>query len=169
MRVAILAGGQSQRMGMDKARMFNTVPRLQHMVDALGAGPALVLCGSADRQALFSGEIIADPPHCNGLLDVVRWLVNETNEGLLLLPCDAFAMEHGALAWLLNQSEGGVPVDPQGRRQPTMAVIPHGHRLPMNAASLMEFTASLPSLHNERWAPSFANYNRPEDLRNRNF
>ena len=168
MRVAILAGGKSQRMGEDKARMFNSVDRLQEMVDDLGAGHAWVLCGSAERKAMFSGEVIADPAHCDGVLEVIRWLVEETDDALLLLPCDAFAMERGALAWLLNRTSGGVAVDPHGKRQPTLAVIPRGFRLPVNAASLNELTAELPSLHSDRWSPSFANYNRPEELRNLN-
>jgi len=168
MRVAILAGGKSRRMGEDKARMFNSVNRLQRMVDELGAGPAWVLCGSADRKAMFSGEVIVDPPHCDGVLEVIRWLVEETDDALLLLPCDAFAMERGALAWLLNRTTGGVTVDPHGQRQPTLAVIPRGFHPPVNAASLNELTAGLPSLNSDRWTPSFANYNRPEDLRNLN-
>ncbi len=168
MRVAILAGGKSQRMGEDKARMFNSVHRLQQMVDELGAGPAWVLCGSADRKAMFSGEVIVDPPQCEGVLEVIRWLVEETDDDVLVLPCDAFAMERGALAWLLNRTTGGVAVDPRGQRQPTLAVIPRGFRPPVNAASLNELTAELPSLHSDRWSLSFANYNRQEDLRNLN-
>ena len=103
----ILAGGKSRRMGGDKALMFGSVARLQQLVREIGLSRCVVLCGDASRQALFTGEVMIDPPETNGLHQLLPRIRDEIGGCLLLLPCDAFLISKDALVALLSHRETG--------------------------------------------------------------
>ena len=169
MHVVVLAGGRSTRMGEDKALMFDNVNRIHSMVnDHLGL-PTVVLCGGIERLSLFKGEVWPDPQGCEGVLDVVKWVRRRINDDILMVPCDAYKLNHEAVKWLLQHAgKGGVALDSVGKRQPTLALYPKRLVLPPNANTLRSYTEALPSLPHPTDPSLFDNFNRPTDLESLN-
>ncbi len=161
----ILAGGSSLRMEEDKASMFGGVERLQRCLQQAGLERTVVLCGKEERRGLFSGEVMVDPPGVEGLHGLISWILDAFDEGILLVPCDAFLLTVEAVqALLTNSPNGGVPIDEEQRRQPLFAHIPKGvsvHKLGQNVRELMQH---LPSIDVRPFDAAFTNFNRPDDL-----
>lgn len=165
MHVFVLAGGNSSRMGKDKAIMFDAVRNLQIMMEGRENLRTVVLCGPLERTSLFEGEVWPDPPGCNGVLDVVKWARMRAEDDVLLVACDTFCINREGISWLLEHvHQGGVAVDSNGRRQPTVAVMPKHVELPFDALNLRTYTERLPSLHHPQGGALFDNFNTPDDL-----
>jgi molybdopterin-guanine dinucleotide biosynthesis protein A len=103
---AVLAGGRSRRMGVDKATLVVGGRMLaQRSIDALqGAGiERVVIVGGAND---FGLELIADDDPGSGPLGAVLTALEATTPAdLVVLPCDLPAVESYAVATLLDSSE----------------------------------------------------------------
>ncbi|MEL0331643.1 MAG: NTP transferase domain-containing protein [Candidatus Poseidoniales archaeon] len=161
----ILAGGTSRRMGEDKASMYGGVERLQACLLEAGVERSVVLCGREERKHLFEGEVLADPPHISGLHRIIAWVRERLESTVLLIPCDAFLLTSEAVSALMTSaSNGGVPLDEQGRRQPLFAYLPATALLDENAENVSSMLDALPSVNLPQHASAFTNFNRPDDL-----
>jgi molybdenum cofactor guanylyltransferase len=89
--IAILAGGQSRRMGQDKADMF--LPRLINIAEAVA--PVIVV---------GRGDLIDTIPN-QGPLGGILTALNHTNHPILALACDMPEVTVDALTWLIAQWE----------------------------------------------------------------
>lgn len=129
--VAILAGGQSRRMGSDKARMV--VGRDDAVATPLIAGVARSVAPIAARIVVVGGDADLADVVCDELADVhadlaVEWIRDQwPEEGplggvitaleratavepdgrLLTVSCDLVGLEHGLLVDLVNESVQG--------------------------------------------------------------
>lgn len=161
----ILAGGVSRRMGQDKAEMFGGVDRLKQCLAEAGVERSVVLCGDEERASLFGGEVLADPPHLNGLHRIIPWVRSQLEASILLVPCDAFLLSPEAIsAFLAAAPGGGVPLDETGQRQPLFAYLPHKLVLDTSATSATSLVQGLPSVDVGPYRSAFSNFNRPSDL-----
>ena len=161
----ILAGGVSRRMGQDKAEMFGGVDRLKQCLAEAGIERSVVLCGDEERASLFRGEVLADPPHLNGLHRIIPWVRSQLEASILLVPCDAFLLCPEAIsAFLAAASGGGVPLDETGQRQPLFAYLPHKLVLDTSATSATSLVQGLPSVDVGPYRSAFSNFNQPSDL-----
>ena len=161
----ILAGGVSRRMGQDKAEMFGGVDRLKQCLAEAGVERSVVLCGDEERASLFGGEVLADPPHLNGLHHIIPWVRSQLEASILLVPCDAFLLSPEAIsAFLAAAPGGGVPLDETGQRQPLFAYLPRNIELEKAATSVTSLVQRLPSVEVEGDRSAFSNFNRPSDL-----
>jgi len=161
----IFAGGKSRRMGEDKATMFGGVDRLCEVLERAGIERIVVLAGSEERVSLFGQEAVADPEGVEGLHQVVHWAWERFEGPLLLVPCDAFLLNVAAVEFLLQHTtDGAVPLDEKGQRQPLFAVIPAGALLPENASSVGELLAAIPSVNPGPHAEAFTNFNTPAEV-----
>tara|TARA_B110000467_G_scaffold163940_1_gene191363 strand:+ start:2851 stop:3375 length:525 start_codon:yes stop_codon:yes gene_type:complete len=159
--VFILAGGKSTRMGEDKALMAGGVTRLRNLALKAGVVRVVTLCGHAERAGLFEGEVWPDPPSCRSLMDVLQWIFGEVEGPIQLIPCDAFMLGDEGLKALLG-SGGGVPIDPDGRRQPLLSHCPQGWMPGMEPSSVLHMFSTLPSLSMAGLEQQMQNFNRPE-------
>ena len=159
--IVILAGGKSERMGSDKALLFNSVKRIQKLSEEIGIR-CIVMCGSRDRKSLFEGEIWEDPEHSTSISDLIKWLREEISGRIQLLPCDCYLLERSGLEFLL-QMKNGVPVDGKGSRQPLMANFDTNSEL-VDSRTLNQLFSNLDSYENVRLAKQFSNFNTQEEL-----
>jgi len=157
----ILAGGKSTRMGQDKALMAGGVERLMAVAYSSEVDRVITLCGSHERVALFEGEVWPDPDACTSLMDVIYWALGAIDGSVQLIPCDAFQLESTGLTVLLD-SNGGVPLDSNGERQPLLANCPVGWSPARKVKNIQAMFADLPSLDLGKMTNEMKNFNSPE-------
>lgn len=124
----ILAGGQSTRMGVDKAMLFDSVNTLSDALLSRGCR-VVVACGVEERASLFHSECWIDPDDSTSLGEVVHAFVHQHDEEIQLFPCDMYNLDSDAIEVILAQPPG-VPVDMDGQNQFTLTRIPRGCALP---------------------------------------
>ena len=159
--VFILAGGKSTRMGADKAFMNGGVERIRSIAMECGAKRVITLCGDAERSHLFRGEVWPDPIGVCSLMEVISWAIGQVQGRIQLVPCDAFSLEAGGMRVLL-ETEGGVPMDRSGQRQPLLSSCPDGF-IANDQSSVSSMFSILPSLDLGELAGQMENFNSPRD------
>jgi len=163
--VLILAGGKSTRMKQDKSTMFGGVKRIRDECIKANITRIITLCGSNDRMQLFHGEVWPDPDNCHGIFPVIKWAINQLDDDVLLIPCDAFNISEIGITELISQ-ENCVPADEFGNRQPLFARISNQTELVSTAASLTDLFERFPTHENKVISAEFNNFNLPADLTN---
>lgn len=161
----ILAGGKSSRMGQDKAVMLGGVERIQRECRMANISRVITLCGSEIRRDRFPGEVWVDPTECNGLIDVISWALEQINDDVLMIPCDAFNLTSKGICALIKL-DNCIPTDKDGIRQPLHARISNKSQINWQATSVNELFVNFPDYQNIALAQEFTNFNSPEDLRN---
>ncbi|MFW5709503.1 MAG: NTP transferase domain-containing protein [Chloroflexota bacterium] len=127
--VAILAGGQSRRMGRDKAFLrFKGKPLLQHVIDAvmpLGL-PVNLIANDHERYAVFNLPLYSDVVPSTGALGGVYTALHVSETAYVLcLACDMPFVQTDLLRYLIRQIDASSDVIvPQfgGRYQPLHAI-----------------------------------------------
>jgi len=163
--ILIFAGGKSTRMEQDKSTMFGGVDRIHAECVKAHVSRIITLCGSSDRLDDFTGEVWVDPIDCQGVLDVVRWAVNQLNDDFLLIPCDAFNISKTGIEELISHGNC-VPIDEFGNRQPLFARISNPAEIEWDANSLSGLFAKFPDYENKAIRSEFNNFNQTSDLKN---
>jgi molybdopterin-guanine dinucleotide biosynthesis protein A len=115
MTIAVLAGGQSRRMGRDKAQLrIDGVSLLERMVHAAReATPAVLVVGRA-RPPDWAGDDVPFVPDAvpgigplGGLATALRHQPEGApSDAVLLVACDMPKLTAGALRWLLDAASG---------------------------------------------------------------
>lgn len=160
--VLLLAGGESRRMGADKALMRGGVERLRQLAIECHVERTITLCGSIERESMFNGEVWADPLTCGTLSEVIEWAISLIEGDVQLICCDAFNLESDGLQQLIS-SGGGVPVDEVGKRQPLLANCPKGWPVGENDGTVSSLFQELESLDLGLLSYQMKNFNLPDD------
>lgn len=180
----VLAGGQSRRMGRDKALLsVGGRTLLEHQLDRLRAlRPAelFVAARRAETYVSFGTSVLADRfPGQGPLAGIQRALEVMKAPLLLVLGVDLPAVEPEFLRYVLaaaSPGQGVVPCD-QDRIEPLVAVYPkeaeslarrrlesgqnHARAFVLECAQTgLVRLVQVPG----KWASCFANWNRPEDM-----
>jgi molybdopterin-guanine dinucleotide biosynthesis protein A len=125
----ILAGGQSSRMGSDKAALIYQGETLlkRSLAIAGQACGSVVICGSRARYGEF-GEVVEDLEPGRGPLGGIQAALHATQTGLnLILSVDMPLIDAEFLRWLLEQARSFerqiTAPQAQGQVQPLCAVF----------------------------------------------
>jgi molybdopterin-guanine dinucleotide biosynthesis protein A len=181
--VAILAGGESRRMGRDKGSLpVAGVPMLARVLAAVRAsGLRVVIVGRPDVAAIVGDDglpRIADDAPGNGPLGGIATALRVTGGSLLAVACDMPLMTPDALLWLAGQTplaahRDGVITLNGGRYEPLFSIYSHA-ALPLiesllarRERALRALIAAGDFLHIEApptIVPALANINTPEEL-----
>ena len=134
--VSILAGGQSRRMGRDKAQLrWGAVSWLEHAartaLEAVSNVAIVGRCRTADwplQGVAFLDDATPDSGPMGGLLAALRWAkeLDEDNR-VLALACDTPQLASGALEWIFEQAaqlqlQHGLIVRNNGRIEPLFSI-----------------------------------------------
>ena len=108
-RIAILAGGQSSRMGTDKALVrLDGKPIIQHVIERLQplGLPLTLITNTPDAYAEFGPPMVGDVLPNNGSLGgIYTALVHSETPYTLIVGCDMPLLNADLLAYLIEQRE----------------------------------------------------------------
>lgn len=128
----VLAGGQSRRMGHDKALIeFQGKPVLAHVITALRelTEDVVVVSNRSDLYGSFGARVAADyDPPCGPLGGIAVGLQAIAHELAVIVACDMPFLNVTLLRWLIDQSGEYDAVVPQtgGELEPLHAVYRRG-------------------------------------------
>jgi molybdopterin-guanine dinucleotide biosynthesis protein A len=107
MNAFVVAGGQSTRMGRDKALLpLNGVPLIVHALELLqGLGLPARICGSRPDLAGFAEVIPDNFPNCGPLAGIEAALAVSDAELNLFLSVDLPGLPAALLRWLVARAE----------------------------------------------------------------
>ena len=128
MNAFVVAGGQSTRMGRDKALLLlDGVPLMARALDLLRSlGLSARICGSRPDLVRFAEVVPDNFPHCGPLAGIEAALAVSSTELNLFLPVDLPLLPSAFLRWLaaraeVSQAVATIPVVAD-RPQPLCAV-----------------------------------------------
>lgn len=174
----VLVGGQSARMGRDKALFpYGSATLAEHVAAQVeAAAGSVALVGDPRRYRALRYPLIADVhPGCGPLGGIEAALVASNARWNLVVACDMPALTVEFLGSLLERAEtcGGqclAPVSPAGRVEPLCAVWERGCLEAIGAAlgrQVRKMTEALEAVRAVYWpvgeAAWFENLNTPED------
>jgi molybdopterin-guanine dinucleotide biosynthesis protein A len=175
---AILAGGESRRMGEDKSLLdLDGQPLIAHIAAQLTCFPE-VLLGANDpaRYAFLGLPVVPDRQRGRGpLMGILSCVAAAAHDLCFVTACDVPVLDLEFVLGLLQQAEGHdvvMPTLPDGRSEPLLAVyrktiVPPAEELlregPQRIIALLDRVrvrrVPLPAGH------GYANLNTPEDYR----
>ncbi|HET7538201.1 MAG TPA: molybdenum cofactor guanylyltransferase [Candidatus Didemnitutus sp.] len=181
----VLAGGESRRMGRDKAELevdgVRLIVRQLDVLRACGAAPLVVSLGSAARTVLPNVASVPDRyPNAGPLAGIHAAFEALHTPYLAVLAVDMPRIEAGWFTWLHGLSQPGTGVVAQhasGQFEPLAAIYPREAlaemearlrrgELPMQSLVAGLINAGLlrvaPLPEDERWRTT--NWNSPEDV-----
>lgn len=181
-RIAILAGGESRRMGRDKAKLdFRGEQLLERIAgEAMAVAPTTVL-GRDDAEAfdLPEVEFLPDREPDLGPIGGLRTALAAFEEPVAVLGCDMPLVDAGAIRWLIDAYESagapeGLVAEAGGDLQPLFAV--YTRAVDRVAEAMIEEgerslrrlcrRAGLPVREVPKWvAEQLVNVNTPEEFR----
>jgi molybdenum cofactor guanylyltransferase len=151
----VLAGGQSRRMGQDKALLpLEGRPLLEHVVDRLRPlfPEILVSAGQTDREPLPGVRVIPDEAPGHGpLMGIASALAASSHALNFVVACDMPEIDERLVRRLLAAArghDGAVPLDREGRFEPLFAVYDR-RVLPTVRARLAEGRRRIVSLYED--------------------
>ncbi len=180
----VLAGGQSRRMGRDKALIeFQGKPVIAHVIAALRelTPDVVVVSNRLDRYGPFGARVAADyDPPCGPLGGIAVGLQAIAHELAVVVACDMPFLNVTLLRWLIDQAGEYDAVVPQtgGEFEPLHAVYRRGcyqpivQRLERGERRVISFFADvrLRTVSEPEWrvldpaGRSLVNLNTPDDL-----
>ena len=128
MNAFVLAGGQSTRMGRDKALLeIDSRPLVEHALDLLrGLDLSPRICGARPDLARFAEVVPDNFPQSGPLAGIEAALAVSDSELNLFVPVDLPGLPPGFLQWMMARAEKSqaVATIPRygGRNQPLCAV-----------------------------------------------
>jgi molybdopterin-guanine dinucleotide biosynthesis protein A len=182
--VAVIAGGQGQRMGGAKASaLLAGRPLISYPLSAARAAglEAIVVAKPATKLPRLQEQVVLEPelpvhPLC-GVIAALEYASESTSaRAVVLLACDMPFLTGPLLAWLAG-SEGAAMAEVEGRAQPLLARCPTAQSAQLHEALAAgsSLTAAMerlaPQKLDERKLRAFGaparlcfNVNSPEDL-----
>ena len=124
----ILAGGESRRMGVDKAFMTVAgIPLIEHVLRALGpvVGTIIIVTNSPERYRSYKVRLVADRLEQRGpLMGIYSGLCSSNSEYNVVVACDMPYLNAGLLSYQLEVAPGYDAVVPafEGLIEPLHAV-----------------------------------------------
>ena len=113
----VLAGGQSRRMGRDKALIdYQGRPIIAHVIDTLHAvaDDIVVVSNRSDLYSPFGARVVADyDPPCGPLGGIAAGLQAAMHPLAVVVACDMPFLNVTLLRWLIDLAEGYDAVVPQ--------------------------------------------------------
>lgn len=126
--IAIQAGGQSSRMGRDKAMLrLNGVPLIERVLrQVVGLGDELLITtNDMDRYSYLGVRLVSDAhPGAGALHGLLTALQAARHEQVLIVGCDMPFLSRPLLLHLVNQAELALVVVPMhdGEFEPLLAI-----------------------------------------------
>ncbi len=180
----VLAGGQSRRMGRDKALIdYEGRPIIAHVIDTLHAvaEDIVVVSNRSDLYSPFGARVVADyDPPCGPLGGIAAGLQAVVHPLAVVVACDMPFLNVLLLRWLIELAEGYDAVVPQtgAEFEPLHAVYrrecygPIVQRLERGERRVISFFADvrLRAVPEASWrvldpdGHSLVNLNTPDDL-----
>ena len=180
----ILAGGQSRRMGRDKALIdYQGRPIVAHVIDTLRAlsDDIVVVANRSDLYGPFGARVVPDyEPPCGPLGGIAAGLQAVQHPLVVVVACDMPFLSVPLLRWLIDLAEGYDAVVPQTgdefeplhavyRRECYSSIV---RRLERGERRVISFFADvrLRPVPEPEWRPfdpagrSLVNLNTPDDL-----
>jgi molybdopterin-guanine dinucleotide biosynthesis protein A len=126
----VLVGGQSSRMGKDKALLpYRGKTLVEHVASTVrDAAGSVTLVGPADRYAGLAYSVVPDAvPECGPLGGILTALANSPADWNLIVACDMPSLTADFLRWLLAEAEEAagdclIPLSPSGLPEPLCGV-----------------------------------------------
>ncbi|MGD8633078.1 MAG: molybdenum cofactor guanylyltransferase [Anaerolineales bacterium] len=134
--IAIQAGGQSSRMGRDKALVkLNGRPLIEHVIERTrGLGEDLLITTNDPERLEYLGiRLVGDrSPGAGALHGLATALQAAEGEDVLLLACDAPFANRGLLEYIIAHRHQGDVIIPEhaGRYEPLQALYNRSRCLP---------------------------------------